>query len=370
MNRKTWIYHTIITLMLLLTACNVPLDTTPPPPPTEIPTQTPTLHPTPSCPNSSSFGYTGEIQPRGSRVFSMNPQFNWYYTIKGISPGSQEAWGNYCIPDDYYLIFSTGPDFTDKIEVQVADPQATFYSSEIKYNWVLTSPLEPLKVYRWVVVGRSGPVNIYGDQIRRDKYTWIHNDSAWPPITNMQFDYIFRTGPECGVGTTATPILIPVENGISESLSPNLKWEVNTCMPTGFFLQYATSPDFADPNNDTKLWYTTDTNTTVPKPLLDCTTYYWRVRYRILVDYVERHADWSDTQSFYVKNGLCATSTPTFVPPTKTPTYTLVPTNKPPTDTPVPPPSCGDYTTSGECWDHSACKWVDDGTTAPYCTNN
>jgi len=367
MNKQPKFIHlTVVLLSAFLTACSGLSRTSPTSTPT-VPLETPTSTPTatripPACPNSSSFGYTGEIQPRGDWCISMAPEFYWYYTIKGISPGSQEAWGDYCIPDEYYLVFSTGPDYSDEIEVQVTNPQVSFTSSTIYYNWVLTTPLEPLKVYRWVVVGRSGPINIIGDQIRRDKYIWLHNDLAWPPFTYMQYDYMFRTGPKCGVGTTATPVLVPVENGISESLSPTLKWEVNSCMPTGFFLHYATSPDFDDPQTVIKDWYTTDTYAQVPTPLLDCTTYYWRVRYRILVNFVEQPADWSEVQSFFVDSGSCPTPTPKPVYIPVMPTNTPIPY--------IPPPDPPDICTGlnkETCQITPGCTWNDDTGVDPYC---
>ena len=371
----------VLLILVTLPACQPAPVILPPPTSTiELPTSTATRTPA-SCPDAASFGYFTEIYPGSFQLMTTSPEFEWRYLFLSNSiPGSVEGWAEVCVPDSYTLYFSTGPDFSDEIPVQVGSPDLIFNPTYLAIRWVISPPLQPFTVYRWLATGHYGDLDLRSDHVVANKVPQLHSDSFWPP-TNMHRNIgVFITGPICEPPGTGIPILdLPADGEIATSLQPTFTWHVSDCMPDAFNINITritdpgTTPgctnsndpaDFSMCINQQNPWLDMETYAYNPVSLLDCSAYTWRVRPVVWINEVMESGEWSETRTFLVDSGACASPTPTFIPRLPTATPTLVPVK--PTD--VPPQVVCAGLSKDECLTHSnECEWVEPATTSGYC---
>lgn len=349
----------IFAAALLLNACNFPLfnvEKTTQVPAAQLALPTETAGPV--CPDITAYGKIYDHWPSGFELVSTNPELTWFYASANGNLDSAEAWANECKPDSYTVYLSTGPDFDDEIAIEVTNPSISADITKLTMEWTIPGGLEPMKVYRWAVVGHAN-----GFDLESWKIADLHDDSVWPPLNTVNMTYkrcTFRTGPECLSGQIAVPTLVYPPNGeVLDTLTPILTWQVDTCMPVVFEVEISTTPSFADPQYyvDPSLGkdytWTSQRNypyAAVDYALRDCTKYYWRVQGGIIAEGVGNGelGAFSQANYFFVNLGQCPTPTPTRVPPTLTPL---------PTETPQPF-SC-DGLSDGACAAHAdECKWV------------
>jgi hypothetical protein len=333
---KARLFLLLPVLIVLLAACSIP---TPENNGTLTPASPPGIVPTPSCLDAQSFGRLLGNLPGELSIQSLTPQFSWYYNVADFwNNESADPWAEVCVPDSYELYFSTGPDFTDEFSVLFTNPVAPFGdSNNYLVNWVITSALEPMKVYHWIPVGHYGTIDIGTGKIAS-----LHDASKWPPDSYQWNLGAFRTGPECASGNIDIPVLIsPAAGATITSQQPKIIWEPTSCMPLVFQLEiYKFS--------DQSLWfaaqtqvpwfqqYTTTVGSAFPQ-LADCTRYSWRARGGIDLNGTREWGEWSETRSFLVNSGSC----PTPIPPTPVPVVI----------------NCGDYTDQTSCENQSKCTW-------------
>ena len=364
MKRTRFLLSISLSSILFLSSCNLPLSqgdanklTTPDflfALPEITATTQPTVIPPPVCPDASAFGRIYSNWPNLFKIMSTTPEFTWFYGSANGNPGSVEAWAYECVPESYILYLSTGPDFEDEIIVPVSNASVVADSTKLTMKWTLTTPLEPLKVYRWAVVGHAN-----GMTLEDWKIADIHDDAIWPPINTVNMTYTrttFRTGPECAVGQIPVPTLTtPINGDVIQTLNPILVWEVSSCMPLVFWLQISTQPTFENPEDyvDPSLPgdYTRQSQRNYPYAFIDytlrdCTRFYWHVR----GGGIPGSQDWgnySDEGMFTVNLGQCPTPTPIYVPPASTPTPTS-----------VPPIVCAGLNMTDCNNNSSQCKWT------------
>jgi hypothetical protein len=359
----------ILAAMMLLNACNFPLlnvEKTTPVPNAQL--ALPTETSAPICPDISSYGKLYDHWPGGFELVSTTPELTWFYTPAISSPNGVQNWANECVPDSYTVYLSTGPDFTDEIAIPVTNPVVYPDPTKLTLEWTIPGGLEPMKVYRWTVIGYA-----HGTPLNEWRIADLHDDSIWPPLNTVNMTYkrcTFRTGPECASGQIDTPLLTyPVPGEVLNTLTPILLWEVDSCMPRIFLVQISTTPEFLDPqfyvNPGAGGDYTWTSQRNYPYAavnyaLRDCTKYYWRVQGGIFTSGGD--GEWgaySEVRSFSVDLGHCPTPTATLVPPTHTPT---------PTETPKPF-TCAGLSHDG-CTNHSdKCEWYQPVSSfnPPYC---
>jgi hypothetical protein len=295
-----------------------------------VATQTATL-PAPVCPDASAFGKIYSHWPNLFTLTSTTPKFTWFY---GRPAGSVKPWASECVPESYTLIISTGPDFEDEIIVPVTNPSVVADPTKLTMEWTLEKALQPVKVYRWVVIGHAN-----GMTLEEWKIADIHNDALWPPLNSVNMTYkrtTFRTGPECAPGQIPVPILTsPLTGDVIQTLNPILTWEAGTCMPIVFWIEISTQPTFGNPqfSVDPSLPgdYTSQSQRNYPYAsinytLRDCTRYYWHVKGGgEIINQAREWGSYSDTGMFNVDLGQCPAPTPSYVPPANTATPTNVP---------------------------------------------
>ena len=305
----------------------------------------------PGCPSISSYGRISEHWPSEFKITSTMPTFTWFYSAAGGSPGSVDAWANECVPQSYSLHLSTGPDFSDEIVYQITNPSVVPDPTKLTMEWTLPTPLDPVEVYRWFIVGHAGGIDIGADRL-----PYLHLHDWWPPLSTY-YRSVFRSGPECAATQIEVPTLIaPAVGEIIQTLNPELRWEVSSCWPLVFVVEISTTPDFDDPE-----WYVdpsipgdytdmTQTNypwLNVEYILRDCTRYYWRVIGGVGQGNAADPRVWgtySETRSFTVSSSSCPA-----------PTVTLQ-------------VNCADLSQAA-CVDNPQCEWVGGLTNFPRCTD-
>jgi hypothetical protein len=374
MRRSFYILIVISLLLLSLTSCNLPIEIVQKTPDesdmlaieiTLEPTVTPlpTIRPTPTCVDLGQFNRPFEHWPNGNMITSPNPTFTWFYTKGSLEIDTIDDWAYVCKPETYSIILSSGPDFTDEITLSVPADAMTITpdNTKLTITWASNVALEPLKTYRWFVVGHHGDLQIHDYRL-----TFLHSQ-AWNYVSDY-YKNVFRTGPECVSGSIDTPVLVfPADDETISIRQPMFTWNATSCMPLVFITQLSRNPNLQSlapgfisyASADYTFYLQTNyswldmpriTYGGIP-PLPDCTTYYWRVLGGIGDGtYVERvWGEWSGIQSFFVNSGTCPTPTPTRIPPTKTP----VPTNTP---TPEPSIDCGSIGDPTTCT-NAGCYW-------------
>jgi len=230
-----------ILLLTCLAACtNLPIQDpiVEPIAPLEIHPDTPTPTRSPLyCPSDASFGQVWEVWPKGFKIVDTTPTFNWTYSIRGLRLSSPDEWENYCVPDSYTLHLTTGPEYDDEIVIPVENPSIVLENTHIAMEWTLNQQLDPLKDYRWMMVGNYGDIVIDSWNLNH-----LHIDSWWPPLSTY-FESVFRTGPECVSGDIPTPQLsYPSEGEVIGTLNPTITWAVDICMPPIFWVEISTMP--------------------------------------------------------------------------------------------------------------------------------
>jgi len=303
------------------------------------------------CPSNTTYGRISEHWPAQFKITPTTPTFTWFYAAAGGEPGSVDAWAEECVPESYSLHLSSGPDFTDEIVFQITNPSVVPDPTKLTMEWSLSTPLDPLKTYRWFIVGHAGGIDIGADRLPK-----LHLHDWWPPLSTY-YRSVFRTGPECSGSQIDVPTLItPAGGEIIQTLNPVLHWEVSSCMPLVFVVEISTTPNFEDPQ-----WYvdpsipgdyTDMTQTDAPVLnveyiLRDCTQYFWRVKGGIGQGHAGDPRVWgaySDTHSFTVSSSSC------------------------PAPTPTQPVNCTDLSESA-CVENSQCEWVSGLTHFPHCTD-
>jgi len=374
MKRSIYILIVVSLLLVTLTSCNLPIEIVQKEPDAvdmlaiEITlepsiTPPPTPRPTPSCLDLNPFGTPFEHWPSNFKITSPYPTFTWFYSggTWDFDIDTLEDWAYICTPQSYSIILSSGPYFTDEItlNVPVDEMTVTADTGKLTMTWTSNVALEPLKTYRWFVVGH------YDDLLIHDyRINFLHS-LTW----NYQSDYyknVFRTNPECPSGGLSIPQLMePAAGAVVRLFQPTFNWNIEGCMPLVFVIQVSRNPNLDSIamgiNYNVPADYSFSLQTNYPwldmklatyggiPALPDCATYYWRVQGgNGDVTYTEREwGEWSGIQSFFVNSGTCPTPTPTRIPPTKTPTATSTPLVK----------SCGDYTNQDACERHSQCEW-------------
>jgi hypothetical protein len=296
-------------------------------------------------PPLAEFTPTGQICSRSCRQPPSSP-----------GSGSVEAWDYECVPESYTLYLSSGPDFEDEIVVPIANASVVADPTKLTMKWTLNTPLEPMKVYRWAVVGHAN-----GMTLDDWKIADIHDNAIWPPINTTNMTYprtVFRTGPVCAVGQIPVPTLtVPSYGEVIQTLTPRLEWVGESCMPLVFWLEISTKPTYDNPQFyfDTSLPgdYTIQTQRNYPYAyidytLRDCTKYYWHVRGGGLPG-SQDWGNYSNEGMFTVNLGQCPTPTPVYVPPTSTPI---------PTSTTAPAVTCAGLSMTDCNNNSSQCKWT------------
>jgi hypothetical protein len=348
----------ILFTLLVINACSAPPSS--PDQSIEMPEEaSASENPAPVCPDISAYGKIYDHWPSGFKLVTTNPELTWFYSSPGGNLTNVEEWANKCKPDSYTIYLSTGPDFDDEIVIDVVDPVITSDITKLTMEWTIPGGLEPMKVYRWAVVGHAGGLNL-----EEWKIADLHDDSVWPPLNTVNMAYkrcTFRTGPECASGQIEVPTLTyPVDGQTIDTLTPIITWDVAGCMPLVFMGEISTTSSFANPQPyiDTSLpgdytWQQQRNYTyaAINYALRDCTKYYWRVQGGIGEGGALGPREWgsfSSSETFFVNLGQCPTPTPTAIPPTRTPT---------PTETPEPF-SCEGLGMDA-CNAHSnVCEWV------------
>jgi hypothetical protein len=305
--------------------------------------------PTPRCPHVTNYGRIDEYWPSEYTITSQAPTFTWFYSNAGEDPAKTDPWEDVCVPDSYTLHLSTGPGFTDEIVIPVTNPSVTPDPTKLTMEWTLTTPLDPVKVYRWFVVGHAGAIDISAERL-----PYLHNHDWWPPLSTY-FRSTFRSGPECAENQIEVPTLVTPANGQTiQTINPILNWEVSTCWPLVFIVDVSTTSTFdnpewfADPNLPGD--YTDMTQTDYPwlnanNILRDCTSYYWRVIGGIGEGNAADPRVWgaySGTRTFSVSLGAC------------------------PTPTTPPQVSCADLAQAA-CEEKPQCVWVGGMSNFPHC---
>ncbi|KAF0108912.1 MAG: hypothetical protein FD147_2332 [Chloroflexi bacterium] len=331
MKRYICILTIVSLLLIILASCDLPIDIVQKTPDEadlqaiEI-TLAPTPRPTPYCPGASSFGKFWEHYPQNFNLLPANSEFLWFYNFQGVQVGSVEAWANFCVPSSFTLVFSTGPEFDDEIYVPVTNPSLVFTAGSLEVRWALTTPLEPMKIYRWVAVGDYNDI-----QIKYNKISTLHDDTKWPPRSTLFNMGTFLTGPLCALGAIETPVLgFPANGEVISSLRPKLTWNFTNCTPKEYKIQLSKNADLENLANNfwsfSTLDYTVQPVLKYPwldvsgfnswQPLPDCTRFYWRVIGTSYNDeaWIREWGEWSEVRSFYVNSGSCPTPTPTLTP--------------------------------------------------------
>lgn len=166
-------------------------------------------------------------------VDTLRPQLGWSYS--DVS----------CEPENYRVHLRTGPLFIHELGGETGDPFT---------SWTPEGDLEPGTEYGWVVRALTG-------------------EDAGPPAG---YRYFF-TGPLCGNGTLAAPVLLEPSDDVVDELEPSFKWDYpDPCLVQGYRIDLSTSIEFEEgalgggTGNPSTRWGT-------GIPLTDCTRYYWRV---------------------------------------------------------------------------------------------
>lgn len=311
---------------------------------TETPTVeiTPVQLATPDCNTPLAFGHSVEQSPSNLSIQPLNPTFSWRYWPATSTFNSEIAdpWMYVCSPDIHYIYLSTGPGFDDEI-IHEANPNTSYSTGVINYEWMNGTQLDPLKVYRWMGTGKYHTMTYlfgYSSMTLHKEFPSFH------PYT--QDIFLFRTGPSCGSGSIDIPALTsPAQGTVINTTEPIFTWSASNCMPDDFKIHVWSSSGYSLDGTTDVLWWNTYTENTVIPPLPDCTLLYWQVRGRMNTVNL---GDWSATRSFYVNTGNCAPPPVPPVVPTKTPTATPKPVSI----------NCSDYTNLETCKSHSQCKWT------------
>ena len=184
-------------------------------------------------------------------VDSLTPTLSWSFIAVGIYPYDSTS----CIPEEYTVHLSTGPDFTDNLGGDVNGKTPSFTPG---------TPLEPGKQYAWGVYATSG--------------------GATSPYGGSRY---FFTGPVCATEALVAPTLLwPPDGGVvnadvvedtADGPMPMLKWEYpDPCLPEGYRIDLSTDPSFVDTSLSGGTGHPS-TRWMAGQPMEDCTTYYWRV---------------------------------------------------------------------------------------------
>ncbi len=330
------------------------------------------------CTNTESFGFFIYNSPGKGILVSETPTLQWSYAFgMPLVLTYVSDWDAVCTPDEYTVILSSGPEFTDELLFEVDDPSITIESGSFMFSWgnwqvlewTIPDALDPVTVYRWTVIGRSGDVTIQDFGLQK-----LHSDEWWPPVSPETLGGTFRTGPECLPGATIYyGLRTPENNAIIKTLNPTLSWDPGEyCMPEGYLVRISNNQWFMGedflvnpfipssyprnfPANYVIIQPITYPSLYVENILMDCQTYYWDLRSWFKVYGEVYWGNFSPTQSFSVDLGDCTTFAGFEPPPPPPPIEQMVT----PVVDPTPDPSvtCS-VLNEPACVRTAGCIWV------------
>jgi len=181
------------------------------------------------------------VSPTNNDHTSLTPILDWDYPEVHFPADSE----NLCHPEKYRITYKKGPLFMEAGGAFVDGDQTSYQMPALQAG---------------------------------AEYTW--SVSSMTLDANGPFAGIWRffVGENCETGPLTAPILLQPFNGATlNHLVPTLVWQSSTtCIPSGYHVDIATDPQFANIVFNTE---TPDPLQTfqVPNPLSNCTRYYWRV---------------------------------------------------------------------------------------------
>ena len=307
-----------------------------------------------NCPDRTTFGYIDENVPGGGASVSSPVVFRWYYFS---AAGAAPDWANDCVPHNFTLYLSPGPDFSTSTAYPVTPTSVDNMVNLLMYTTIFDEPLDPT-CYRWMVVGHADGIDIDNDQV-----ALFQDDPAWHIVNNQaQMTGLFSAGSGCEPQVLGPPDLIyPSNQAALDNDTPNFQWDVPGGPLQAHWLTFSTDPQMSTVDAG---WVTPDEDFQIYSGHLQpCITYYWQVHAgEHALNYHQQVGDWatvSEIRSFIIQSPSCpdaqadppgaspestptspTADTPTPVPPTavvNTPTYPPLP----PTFTPTPVPDRG-----------------------------
>ena len=222
------------------------------------------------CPSEGVIAPAPSSPGHGSIVTELLPSFEWTY-------------GDDCLPEGYRVEVTDYGGYIDAGTIAGA-------TTDGNTSWVPSGTLQPASDYEWRVAAVNGSaVGPYSTSIR------------------------FWTGPVCEPASLQPPTpAFPLDGAQVDSAFPPMSWSYpDPCVPESFAVHLTTDPGFAGANLVAD--FNSPAKAVIPAvPLIDCTTYYWRV--------VARSGGLSGpaspTRSFQTSlGGACANPTFTHPPP-------------------------------------------------------
>lgn len=313
------------------------------------------------CPNRSAFGIIVENTPyRGSVIDSFPFQFRWYYQPL-VSPPND--WSSECVPTSFTMYLSKGPEYNKTITVPINSLIIDDIVNFLLYQFQFSGDLDPVSVYRWIVVGHADNINIDEDQLTLFTQHEMWADNVWEHPHGQ-----FQTGPRCTTNTIQpVSLFYPPNNTILDTDSPIFQWKSTDCSANAFRVAFSRDNEFITIERG---WVTSSLEFVMyPNVLEPCVQYYWKVDSGpYSMDYHLQMGDWatsSPVNAFIIRSSECpnavielSTRTPTatyFAPTIVWPTATQKPATRTPQPTEV---VCENIDDAETCMSFSKCQWI------------